>query len=391
MSTDTDSSAATAAAEKAEMTSDEANSAAAATKPKRSGKGKRILMGLLVLGIAGGVYEGQSWWRHGRFIEKTDDAYVNADITVILSKVSGYVSGIERGDNSFVREGDILFRIDDGDYKLAVDSARNNLATAKAAVNRIAEQVKASQVSIQEAEAGLLAAEAAKESADLTFDRQTKLTKSSVVSQASLDTARTTRKSAEANVQKAEAAINLAKANVEVLKSQQQEAVQSVKSAKTALEKAQRDLQFTVIRAPVDGILGNRAAQIGSLVQAGSRMAAIVPISEAHIDANFKETQLDRIYPGAEVSLTVDAYPGTTLTGQVESISPATGSVFSLLPAENATGNFTKVVQRVPVKIAVDEEDVKTHPLRAGMSVIVEVDTRTGSPASDAAKVALSQ
>ncbi|WP_346896763.1 HlyD family secretion protein [uncultured Roseibium sp.] len=371
--------------------SDKKAAMAVPEKPKKKAKRRIILLTLLAAALSGGAYEGHAWWTHGRFIEKTDDAYVNADITVILSKVSGYVSEVEKDDNAFVRKGDILFRIDDGDYRLAVESARNSLSSAKATVDRIAEQIKAGEVSIIEAKAGLLAAQAAKEDTDLTFDRRTKLTVNNVISQASLDSARTAQKSADANVQKATAAIDLAKANVEVLKSQKQEAEQAVKAAETALEKAKRDLGFTIVKAPVDGILGNRAAQVGSFLQAGSRVAAIVPISEARVDANFKETQLGKIYPGAEVHMSVDAYPGQVLTGRVESISPATGSVFSLLPSENATGNFTKVVQRVPVKIEVDPDDARTHPLRAGMSVIVEVDTRTGSPASDGAQVALRQ
>lgn len=391
MSTDDENAAASAAANKTIAPSDATTLAANPARPKKKAKGKIILLGLVAVGLAAGAYEGQAWWRHGRFIEKTDDAYVSADITVILSKVSGYVATVERADNSFVRAGDILFRIDDGDYRLAVASAKNSLASAQATVDRISEQIKAGEVSIAEAEAGLLAVDAAKEDADLTFERQHTLTKNKVVSQASLDSARTARMSAAANVKKAAASVELAKANVAVLKSQQQEAIQAVKAAETALEKAERDLDFTVVRAPVDGIIGNRAAQIGSFLQAGSRLAAVVPISEAHVDANFKETQLDRIYPGAEVSMTVDAYPNTVLSGRVESISPATGSVFSLLPSENATGNFTKVVQRVPVKIEVAPEDVRTHPLRAGMSVIVEVDTRTGSPASGGAELALRQ
>ncbi|WP_209011584.1 HlyD family efflux transporter periplasmic adaptor subunit [Roseibium aggregatum] len=397
MSTETQDAEAPAAAAEPATSSNAVKPADAKTaapvpaKPKKKARRRVILLVLLAAALSGGAYEGHAWWTHGRFIETTDDAYVNADITVILSKVSGYVSSVERDDNAYVKAGDVLFRIDDGDYRLAVEAARNSLASAKATVDRISDQIKAGEVSISEAQAGLLAAQAAKEDTDLTYERRSKLTVNNVVSQASLDSARTAQKSADANVQKAAAAIDLAKANVEVLKSQKQEAVQAVKAAETALEKAKRDLGFTIVRAPVDGILGNRAAQVGSFLQAGSRVAAIVPISEAHVDANFKETQLGKIYPGAEVSMSVDAYPGQVLTGRVKSISPATGSVFSLLPSENATGNFTKVVQRVPVKIEVDPDDARTHPLRAGMSVIVEVDTRTGSPASDGAELALRQ
>ena len=364
--------------------------AGAAKEPpvEKSGRSKKILLGLLTAGVVFGAYEGFGWWTHGRFFEETDDAYVSADITTVLSKVSGYVSEIAVSDNQSVAAGEVLLKIDDGDYRLAVTSAEDALGSAKAAVERISDQIAAGEASVRQAEAGLRAAEAAKEDADLTFERQQRLTKSSVASQASLDTARTTRMSQAANVDKAKAAVELAKANVAVLQSQKKEAIQSVHSAETALDKALRDLDFTIVRAPVDGILGNRAAQVGSFLQAGSRVAAIVPIRDAHIDANFKETQLGHIRPGATVSISIDAYPDEVLEGQVESISPATGSVFSLLPSENATGNFTKVVQRVPVRIQVDPADLQTHPLRAGMSVVVEVDTRTGTDDQATAAVA---
>ncbi|WP_293720327.1 HlyD family secretion protein [Stappia sp.] len=352
---------------------------------KKNGKAKRVLLAVVLLGLAAGGYEGYHWWTHGRFVESTDDAYVDADITVILSKVSGYVASLETGDNVEVKAGDVLFTIDDGDYRLAVQSARDSVASAKAAVERIGEQIVAGQASVREAEAGVAAAKAQREDATLSRDRLAKLTTNKVVSQSQLDTARTELLAAQANVDKAAASVDLAKANVAVLQGQKKEAEQSVRAAETALQKAERDLAFTKVRAPVSGMVGNRAAQVGSFVQAGSRMAAVVPLSSAYLEANFKETQLGRISTGARVSFTVDAYPDVTMHGRVESISPATGAVFSLLPPENATGNFTKVVQRVPVKIAVDKDDAAAHPLRAGMSVVVEVDTRTGGAGADAA------
>lgn len=349
-----------------------------------------MLAVILLAGVSAGAYEGHAWWTHGRFMETTDDAYVSADITTVLSKVSGYVAEVAGADNRMVKAGDVLIRIDDGDYKLAVQQARNSLSSAEATVERIGDQISAAEVSVTQAEAALRAAESSHEEARLTFDRQTRLTSSNVTSQATLDTARTGLQSAKANEDQARAAVSLAKANVDVLRGQQKEATQAVATARTALEKAERDLEFTVVRAPVDGIVGNRAAQIGSFLQAGSRVAAIVPIQDAHIDANFKETQLDEIRQGAVVDIAIDAYPDAKLHGRVESISPATGSVFSLLPSENATGNFTKVVQRVPVKITVDPADVERYPLRAGMSVIVEVDKRTGETREgDGAEVAL--
>ncbi|TYC64172.1 HlyD family secretion protein [Rhodobacterales bacterium] len=355
---------------------------------KKSGKAKRIFAVILLAGLGFGGYEGYHWWMHGRFIESTDDAYVNADITVIQSKVGGYVSDVAVTDNQFVKAGDVLLRIDDGDYKLAVRSARDSIESAEATVARIATQIASARTSVQQSEALVGAKEAAHDEAKANFDRQKRLADNKFASQATLDTAQANLKKTEANLKSAQVSVDLAKANIDVLKGEKKEAAQAVEAAKTALAKAERDLGFTVVKAPVDGIVGNRAAQVGSLLQAGSRIAAIVPLADTHIDANFKETQLEGIKPGAEVSISVDAYPDEPIKGTVESISPATGSVFSLLPSENATGNFTKVVQRVPVKIRVPAEEVETGHLRAGMSVVVDVDTRTGDTSTDVTRSA---
>ncbi len=346
--------------------------------PRKGGKAKRVFAIVLIAGLGIGGYEGYHWWIEGRFIESTDDAYVKTDITTILSKVSGYVSSVEVSDNQKVHAGDVLLRIDDGDYKLAVQSARDAIASAKVTVERIGTQIEAGKASVLQAEASVAAAKAQRDEARANFGRQKKLAENSFASQATLDTAEAARKRAEADLASAEAAVKLARANIDVLTGQRREAEQAVISARTALEKAARDLAFTVIRAPVDGIVGNRAAQVGSLLQPGSRVAAIVPLADTHIDANFKETQLEGIRPGADVKISIDAYPDEPIHGTVESIAPATGSMFSLLPPENATGNFTKVVQRVPVKIKVPEEEITSGHLRAGMSVVVAVDTRTG-------------
>ncbi|WP_428686901.1 HlyD family secretion protein [Roseibium sp.] len=356
---------------------------------KKAGKAKRIFTLVLLAGLGYGGYQGYHWWTEGRFFASTDDAYVTTDITVILSKVSGYVSSVEVGDNQRVSAGEVLFRIDDGDYRLAVRSAHDAIESARATVNRITTQIAAARASVLQAEAAVDAARAQRDEAYANFDRQKKLADNKFASQATLDTAEAGRKRTQANVESAEAAVKLAKANIDVLNSQKMEAEQAVAAAKTALAKAERDMNFTIVRAPVDGIVGNRAAQVGSLLQPGSRIAAIVPLADAHIDANFKETQLEGIRPGAEVLVSVDAYPDQPIKGTVESIAPATGSVFSLLPAENATGNFTKVVQRVPVRIRVPAEEFASGHLRAGMSVIVDVDTRTGGKPSPVSVSAL--
>jgi len=362
---------------------------AAGQVPKKGGKSKRVFALVLLAGLGFGGYEAYHWWTVGRFFESTDDAYVKSDITVILSKVSGYVSSVEVRDNQHVKAGDVLIRIDDGDYRLAVQSAKNSISSAEATVDRIATQIEAAKTSVRQAEATVASAEAAYDEAQANYTRQKKLADNKFASQATLDTAEAGLKQARADLKRTKVSVELAKADVEVLIGQKKEAGQAVSAAKTAHEQAERDLQFTVLRAPVDGIVGNRAAQVGSLLQPGSRIAAIVPLADTHIDANFKETQLEGIHPGAEVEISVDAYPDQPIKGTVESISPATGSVFSLLPSENATGNFTKVVQRVPVKIKVPEEEIASGHLRAGMSVIVEVDTRTGGEGENLTQAAM--
>jgi membrane fusion protein (multidrug efflux system) len=175
--------------------------------------------------------------------------------------------------------------------------------------------------------------------------------------------------------------VDAAQANVEVLKAQQQEAAHTVEELRTALAKAERDLSFTVIRAPVDGVIGNRAMQVGDYVQTGQRLASLVPLDEVYIDANFKETQLAHLVPGQSVAISVDALPDHAIQGTVTSLAPASGAVFSLLPPDNATGNFTKIVQRLPVRIKVPAEIAAEGRLRPGMSVVVSVSTKANAAA----------
>ena len=191
--------------------------------------------------------------------------------------------------------------------------------------------------------------------------------------------AQANRDQAVAGVQGAQAAIDSAIANVDVLKGQQQEAISTLNELKTALAKAERDLSFTVIRAPLDGVIGNRAVQTGDYVQTGQRLASLVPLADVYVTANFKETQVAHLKPGQPVSISVDALPEHTIQGTVESFSPASGAVFSLLPPDNATGNFTKIVQRLPVRIRVPEEIAREGLLRPGMSVVVSVNTKASA------------
>jgi membrane fusion protein, multidrug efflux system len=296
-------------------------------------------------------------------------------------------------DNSAVHAGDLLVKIDDGDYQLAVAAARDKIATQDATIARIGQQVEAqraviaqAQGQVEAARAQLLANQADRQRAALEFDRSQKLAETNFGSQqrleqAAADRARTAAvlAGAGASVTAAEAAASGAKANLDVLGAQKVEAERTRGELQTALAKAQRDLGFTTITAPFDGVVGNRAAELGEYVQPGTRLLALVPLTSAYVDANFKETQLGAIRPGQKVDVAVDSLDGRVIEGVVTSVAPASGSQFSLLPPDNATGNFTKVVQRVAVRIALPAEALRKGDLRPGLSVVASVRTRDES------------
>ena len=353
----------------------EAPETPAAKPPSR----RRLVLGaVLAVAVAGGAWYGSHWWQVGRFEVSTDDAYVGADTSILAAKVGGYVTAVEVVANQTVKAGDVIARIDDGDYALAVQAAQDKIATQEAALARFDEQEKAAAATVAQAEAQSAAADVEQERSQLEFDRQDKLARSNFASRSVLDNARADRDKARANVLSAQAAKASAAAAQAVLQAQRTEAVRVLAEYRTARDQAQRNLDFTVVRAPIDGVVGNRAVQVGQLVQPGTRLAAVVPLDGVYVDANFKETQLGRLHPGQSVRVYVDAYPDRDFTGRVVSVSPASGSVFSLLPPENATGNFTKIVQRIPVRIAFDAAVREGHELRPGMSVTAVVDTRAG-------------
>ena len=335
---------------------------------------------LLALGL--GTYYGHYWWTAGRYLVTTDDAYVGARNATLSPKVAGYVSDIAFDDNAHVKAGDVLLRVDDGDYRLAVQTAKDHIAVQEATIARLGKQVVAQQAAVDQANAQLASAKAGATRTELELKRQQDLATRQINSRQQLEQAQANYDQAVAQVQSAQAGIESALANVDVLKAQQDEAERTLKQLQTALAKADRDLSFTIIRAPFDGVIGNRAVQVGDYVQPTQRLASLVPLEAVYIDANFKETQVSQLKPGQPVSLTVDALPGRTLEGRIASFAPASGSVFSLLPPDNATGNFTKIVQRLPVRILVPASVAEQSVLRPGMSVIVKVNTKPGAAAS---------
>ncbi|PLK72795.1 HlyD family secretion protein [Rhizobium sp. TH135] len=336
-----------------------------------------VLPVILAVLLGGAAWYGYGWWTEGRFMVSTEDAYIEGDIAIISPKVSGYVEKVNVTSDQIVHAGDPLVTLDGGDYQIAYEQALANKESAELSVKRMDAQIIGGEASVAQYEAQLGALEAAARGAEITANRASDLASKSVGTTADLDNAKVSLDQARANLVAGQAAVSSAKANLALLKAQREEALSTVRLQQLAIDKAKRDLDFTVLKAPYDGVIGNLAVQAGDLVSAGKRLAALVPTSELYIEANFKETQIADLVPGSKVSIHVDAYGDQPLEGTVTSIAPASGAIFSMLPAENATGNFTKVVQRVPVRIALPEDALAGGHLRAGLSVIVDVDTRT--------------
>jgi membrane fusion protein (multidrug efflux system) len=354
-----------------------------AERPAKGSLVKRGIIAAVAIALLGGAaYFGQYWWTTGRYYVTTDDAYVGARNATLSPKVSGYISEVAVDDNATVKAGDVIARIDDGDYKLAVQTAKDQVAVQQASIERLGKQVVAQEASVDQAKAQLNSAKAGEIKAGQDLKRQQDLANRQINSRQSLEQAQAAYDQAVAAVQAADAAVESAAANVDVIKAQKEEAARTLKQLETALAKAERDLTFTVLRAPFDGVMGNRAVQVGDYVQPTQRLASLVPLEAVYIDANFKETQFNSLQAGQPVTISIDALPGRKLVGRVASFAPASGSVFSLLPPDNATGNFTKIVQRLPVRIQLPVSVAEQSVLRPGMSVVVSVNTKPGAVAA---------
>jgi len=360
---------------------------AEANNSKPRSRTKPVLAGLGALAFLGAAWFAYDYITVGRFIVSTDDAYVGVDMAIIAPKIPANVAEVPIVDNQPVKEGDVLVRLDDGDYRLALDQAQAKLATQTAAITTFDAQIKAATATTAQAKAQLESAKATVLKTEADYKRTSALAARDYSTKAALDAAIAARDSARAQVDANEAAIDSADANVSVLKAQLNEAQRVAKELQVMVAKAERDLSFTVIRAPFNGVVGNKSVQVGDYVTPGKRLAAVVPLDKVYVDANLKETQLGPIAIGETANVRVDALDGAVLKGTVESVAPASGSQFSLLPPENATGNFTKIVQRVPVRIAIPAAEANGK-LRPGLSVVVGIDTRT-APAKTGPQQAL--
>lgn len=338
---------------------------------------KRLLAGLAILVLlAGGAY-GARWFLVGRFLETTDNAYLQANNAVISPRVAGYVASVEVSDNQSVVPGQVLARIDDRDYRVEFAQAEADVAQANADVANIAAQIEQQNARMAQSSAALASATAEAEFARQEAGRFGTLVGSGAVSLKQSQQAGSELKRAQAAVAEAQAALETVRQQTNVLKSSQDRAAAALKRAEAALEQAKLRLSYTVLTAPVAGVVGDRSVRAGQYVQPGSRLLTIVPIKDVYLVANFKETQLKGMYRGEQVRIVVDSYPDRELVGAVDSLAPGTGAQFALLPPENATGNFTKIVQRVPVKIVIDRASLGDIELRPGLSATVTVDTRT--------------
>ena len=338
---------------------------------------------LLCVGM--GVW-GVGYWTVGRFTESTDDAYVKADSTTVAPKVSGYIAQVLVVDNQPVVAGQVLARIDDRDLQTALHEAKANLAAATAVVANLSAQLTAQDYAIREAQADLQVAQTAAALAQRNDGRRREMAKVGFGSDEQSDEATTDFARKTAGVARAQAALASAHQQIEVLQTQRQLAEAQRLRAVANQSQAELNVGYATITAAINGSVGARTLRVGQFVQAGTQLMEIVPLRDTYVVANFKETQLTRMRPGQPVRLSVDAFPGEKLTGHIDSLAPASGLEFALLPPDNATGNFTKIVQRVPVKVVLEETPKLAGRLRPGMSVDVAVDTRDENPTTPARK-----
>jgi membrane fusion protein, multidrug efflux system len=354
----------------------------AGLQPPKTNHGKSFKRAALVtliifagIGITKFTYD---WWTLGRFIESTDDAYVGGDVTVIAPKVAGFIAQLAVTDNQPVHAGDLLVKLDDRDYRAAVAKTDAAVAIQQATLVNLDATRHLQESVVTQAQAEIAATDA---EITRTFDDQARskqLLAGSVESLQSFQKADADYKEAIASGQKAHAAFDAAQQQLAVIDTQKLQVRASLAQAVADRDLAQLNLSYTELRAPVDGVVGNRSAQTGAFASTGSQLISLVPAHGLWIDANFKESQLARVRPGSPATVVVDSLPGKLFHGHVASIAPATGAQFSVLPPENATGNFTKIVQRVAVRIVLDDEAATLGQLRPGLSVTAKVNGKTG-------------
>lgn len=344
--------------------------------PVKHGLRRLLLVGVGLVALVGGSWYGWDYWTVGRFHIATDDAYVQADTTTIAPKISGYIGQVLAGDNERVKAGQMLARIDDRDYQVALDQADADVAAAQATVAARQAAIDAQQSTIDAARATVALDEANEKFSGQENRRYTDLAATGYGSVQNAQQAASRNAASRASIQRDAAALDSAVKQVALQKAELAQAAAMLAHQQAVRSQAQLNIGYTAIVSPVDGIVGNRSLRVGQYVQAGTQLMAVVPSIDAYVIANYKETQLTGVRRGQKVEIEVDMFPGRVYHGHVDSLAPASGQSFALLPPDNATGNFTKIVQRIPVKITLDPGGSDPADLRPGMSVTPSIDTR---------------
>ncbi len=343
--------------------------------PSRQAIKRAALALALSLGVAAATDFGYGYLTTGRYLETTDDAYVKADSTIIAPRVSGYIAEVLVSDNEPVKAGQLLARIDDRDFRTALAQAKADVAASEAAVRNLNAQIELQEPVIQQQAAEVDAAEANLKFAQEERARYDALMKSGSGTVQRAQQTDAALRAQTAQLQQGKSGLAAANKKIEVLSTERAKAAAQLDHARAVEAQAALNLSYTEIAAPVDGTVGARSLRVGQFVQAGTQLMAVVPLDAVYVVANFKETQLTHVRNGQPVELRIDSFHSIKLKGHVDSLSPASGLEFALLPPDNATGNFTKIVQRVPVKIVLDDHNLKGL-LRPGMSAEPTVNTK---------------
>ncbi|GHC86058.1 HlyD family secretion protein [Novosphingobium pokkalii] len=347
--------------------------------PATNGRRKmigRIALGVAAVGLVYGIYAFIDYRNNGQYIQSTDDAYVKADGVTVSSKLAGYVRQIGVADNQQVGAGAFLVQIDPTDYSTKLSQADAQVTVARAAEQATAAGIAEAQASLDQARAALAASQRDYNYYSSEVARYTPLAASGAEPRTQLDQLTSARDKAAADVRAKQAMIEAATSKIATIKAQVKQAGAQIESAEASRQAARNDVGTTRIVAPIAGKVGSSAVRLGQYVQPGQRLLTIVPTQAIYVEANFKETQIGLMRPGQPVTMHVDALPDVDFHGVVDSITPGTGANFSLIPPQNATGNFTKIVQRVPVRIRINAGEESRKVLVPGLSLTVNVDTR---------------
>ncbi|TRX73188.1 HlyD family secretion protein [Pseudomonas mangiferae] len=338
-------------------------------------KTRTISLAAAAVVVAAGLYAAFAWLGDGR-AQSTDDAYVSADYTVVAPKVSGFVTRVLVDDNQPVHAGQVLAQIDDRDYQAALAAARAQTQVAEARLQDARATLERQAALIEQAQAAVAADQAEQAFAEHELSRHERLAREGAGTVQNAQQARSRIDKARASLARSRASLLATRKQVDVLQAQVASAEGERQHAQAVLDQAQLDLAYTRVTAPIAGTVGQRALRVGAYVTPGTRLLAVVPLEQAYVVGNFRETQLTDVLPGQPVDIGVDTFSGQVLRGHVDSLAPATGVTFAAVKPDNATGNFTKVVQRIPVKIVLEPGQPLLERLRVGMSVVATIDTR---------------